>query len=167
MQRMISSRACSRLRSPTARSLPRCRSRFRPRRGIPSSPSASRFALTGVFVVKTKAGDVRVAATGASQNGVMRVPAIEAALKANWSAGAAGQRDNFRGRPAERYPRLIGLSRQPDQGDGAARGDRSRLIAYSASNHASGAQRCAPLCIWSYSDQLTLATLSRKARQFS
>ena len=29
--------------------------------------------LTGVFVAKTKAGDVRVAATGASQNGVMRV----------------------------------------------------------------------------------------------
>jgi carbon-monoxide dehydrogenase medium subunit len=49
---------------------------------------ASRFALTGVFVVKTRSGDVRVAATGASQNGVMRVPAIEAALKANWSAGA-------------------------------------------------------------------------------
>ena len=49
---------------------------------------ASRFALTGVFVTKTKAGDVRVAATGASQNGVMRVSAIEAALKANWSAGA-------------------------------------------------------------------------------
>jgi aerobic carbon-monoxide dehydrogenase medium subunit len=49
---------------------------------------ASRFALTGVFVVKTKSGDVRAAATGASQNGVMRVPAIEAALKANWSAGA-------------------------------------------------------------------------------
>ena len=39
-------------------------------------------------VVKTKAGDVRVAATGASQSGVMRVPAIEAALKANWSAAA-------------------------------------------------------------------------------
>ena len=49
---------------------------------------ASRFALTGVFVASTKAGDVRVAATGASQNGVMRVPAIEAALKANWSATA-------------------------------------------------------------------------------
>ena len=49
---------------------------------------ASRFALTGVFVVKTKAGDIRAAATGASQNGVMRVPAVEAALKANWSAGA-------------------------------------------------------------------------------
>src|ERR1700690_810075 len=49
---------------------------------------ASRFALTGVFVVKTKSGDVRAAATGASQNGVMRVGAIEAALKANWSAAA-------------------------------------------------------------------------------
>src|SRR5436853_991873 len=49
---------------------------------------ASRFALTAVFVVKTKSGDVRAAATGASQSGVMRVPSIEAALKANWSAGA-------------------------------------------------------------------------------
>ncbi|MFL6840469.1 MAG: FAD binding domain-containing protein [Bradyrhizobium sp.] len=49
---------------------------------------ASRFALTGVFVANTKAGDVRVAATGASQSGVMRVGAIEAALKANWSASA-------------------------------------------------------------------------------
>jgi aerobic carbon-monoxide dehydrogenase medium subunit len=49
---------------------------------------ASRFALTGVFVVKTKAGEVRAAATGASQSGVMRLGAIEAALKANWSPGA-------------------------------------------------------------------------------
>ena len=49
---------------------------------------ASRFALTGVFVAQAKSGEVRVAATGASQNGVMRVPAIEAALKANWSAAA-------------------------------------------------------------------------------
>jgi len=52
---------------------------------------ASRFALTGVFVAKTKSGDVRVAVTGASQNGVMRVSAIEAALKANWSAAALDQ----------------------------------------------------------------------------
>lgn len=49
---------------------------------------ASRFALTGVFVAKTKSGDVRVTATGASQNGVMRVPEFEKALKANWSAAA-------------------------------------------------------------------------------
>jgi aerobic carbon-monoxide dehydrogenase medium subunit len=49
---------------------------------------ASRFALTGVFVAKTKSGDVRVAATGASSTGVMRVTAAEAALKANWSPAA-------------------------------------------------------------------------------
>ena len=49
---------------------------------------ASRFALTGVFVAKSRSGDVRAAATGASSNGVMRVGAIEAALKANWSASA-------------------------------------------------------------------------------
>jgi len=49
---------------------------------------ASRFALTGVFVAKDKAGNVRVAATGASASGVMRVPNIEQALKANWSASA-------------------------------------------------------------------------------
>lgn len=49
---------------------------------------ASRFALTGVFVAKTKSGEVRVAATGAFSNGVARVPAIEQALSANWSADA-------------------------------------------------------------------------------
>ena len=49
---------------------------------------ASRFALTAVFVAKSKTGEVSVAATGASQSGVIRVPAIEAALKANWSAAA-------------------------------------------------------------------------------
>jgi carbon-monoxide dehydrogenase medium subunit len=49
---------------------------------------ASRFALTGVFVAKSKSGDVRAAATGAAQNGVMRVAAIEQALKANWSPSA-------------------------------------------------------------------------------
>jgi len=49
---------------------------------------ASRFALTGAFVAKTKTGDVRVAVTGASQSGVMREAAIESALKANWSASA-------------------------------------------------------------------------------
>jgi carbon-monoxide dehydrogenase medium subunit len=49
---------------------------------------ASRFALTGVFVAQSKSGEVRVAATGASQTGVMRVAALEAALKANWSPSA-------------------------------------------------------------------------------
>src|SRR3954471_6796079 len=49
---------------------------------------ASRFALTGVFVAQAKSGEIRVAATGASQSGVMRVAAIETALKANWSPSA-------------------------------------------------------------------------------
>jgi carbon-monoxide dehydrogenase medium subunit len=49
---------------------------------------ASRFALTGVFAVRTKAGDVRVAVTGAFQSGVARVGAIETALKTNWAASA-------------------------------------------------------------------------------
>lgn len=48
---------------------------------------ASRYALVGVFVAKA-AGGVRVAVTGAGSNGVFRVPAMEAALSANFSAGA-------------------------------------------------------------------------------
>ena len=48
---------------------------------------ASRFALTGVFVAKYGDG-VRVAVTGASNNGVFRWKAAEAALSANFSAGA-------------------------------------------------------------------------------
>ena len=62
---------------------------------------ASRFALTGVFVAKTKGGDVRVAVTGASQSGVMRVAAMESALKANWSAGGARHHQDSGGRPAQ------------------------------------------------------------------
>ncbi|MBL8513896.1 MAG: xanthine dehydrogenase family protein subunit M [Betaproteobacteria bacterium] len=49
---------------------------------------ASRFALVGVFVCDTGAG-VRVAVTGASQSGVMRVKALEEALSKSWSAEAA------------------------------------------------------------------------------
>jgi carbon-monoxide dehydrogenase medium subunit len=48
---------------------------------------ASRFALTGVFVAKYADG-VRVAVTGASNNGVFRWSEAEAALSADFSAGA-------------------------------------------------------------------------------
>jgi carbon-monoxide dehydrogenase medium subunit len=48
---------------------------------------ASRFALTGVFVAKYASG-VRVAVTGASNNGVFRWSEAEAALSANFSAAA-------------------------------------------------------------------------------
>lgn len=48
---------------------------------------ASRFALTGVFVAKYASG-VRVAVTGASQDGVFRWREAEAALSANFSPAA-------------------------------------------------------------------------------
>jgi len=48
---------------------------------------ASRFALTGVFVAKTASG-VRVAVTGASEEGVHRWTEAEDALNANFSATA-------------------------------------------------------------------------------
>ncbi len=48
---------------------------------------ASRFALTGVFVAKT-AGGVRVAVTGASEEGVFRWTEAEEALSANFTPEA-------------------------------------------------------------------------------
>ncbi len=48
---------------------------------------ASRFALVGVFVAKYADG-VRVAVTGASENGVFRWAEAEAALSANFAASA-------------------------------------------------------------------------------
>ena len=83
---------------------------------------ASRFALTGVFVTKTKAGDVRVAATGASQNGVDAGAGDRGGAEGELVGRRARQRQGFRRRPDERYPWNFGLSRQSDQGDGAARG---------------------------------------------
>ena len=48
---------------------------------------ASRFALTGVFVAQFDTG-VRVAVTGASNNGVFRWAEAEKALSANFAASA-------------------------------------------------------------------------------
>ncbi len=48
---------------------------------------ASRYAIVGVFVAKTKDG-VRVAVTGAGQNGVFRHTAMEQALASNFSPDA-------------------------------------------------------------------------------
>ena len=45
---------------------------------------ASRYALVGVFVAKTGAG-VRVAVTGAGENGVFRHDGLETALASDWS----------------------------------------------------------------------------------
>ena len=48
---------------------------------------ASRYALVGVFVAELADGSIRVAVTGAGPK-VFRIPAIEAALKKNFSAEA-------------------------------------------------------------------------------
>ncbi|MBS7698078.1 MULTISPECIES: xanthine dehydrogenase family protein subunit M [unclassified Chelatococcus] len=45
---------------------------------------ASRYALAGVFVAK-RGSDIRVAVTGAGENGVFRLPEFEAALKVRFS----------------------------------------------------------------------------------
>lgn len=52
---------------------------------------ASRYAMTGVFVAKARSngkGDVRVAVTGAGDNGVFRAKQIEAALANRFDASA-------------------------------------------------------------------------------
>lgn len=49
---------------------------------------ASRYALCGVCVAETASGEVRVTVVGAGQEGVFRVEAFEAALKADFSAAA-------------------------------------------------------------------------------
>ena len=48
---------------------------------------ASRYALVGVFVADGPAG-IRVAVTGAGQDGVFRVPEMESALSGSFSADA-------------------------------------------------------------------------------
>lgn len=49
---------------------------------------ASRYAMAGVFVSKASDGSVRVAVTGAGQDGVFRNSAMEEALAANWAPDA-------------------------------------------------------------------------------
>ena len=48
---------------------------------------ASRYAIVGVFVAKN-VDSVRVAVTGAGQDGVFRVPEMESALASNFTAEA-------------------------------------------------------------------------------
>ncbi|TYC65617.1 xanthine dehydrogenase family protein subunit M [Stappia sp. BW2] len=49
---------------------------------------ASRYAMAGVFVAKASDGSVKVAVTGAGQNGVFRMSAMETALSGNFSPDA-------------------------------------------------------------------------------
>ena len=83
-----SSRACSRRRWRMARSSPRSPSPCR-QGGLCQVPQSG-VALRddGRIRCEGQGGRRACAVTGASQDGVMRVGAIEAALKANWSAAA-------------------------------------------------------------------------------
>lgn len=49
---------------------------------------ASRYSMTGVFLAKLNDGSVRVAVTGAGEDGVFRSAPLEAALAADWSESA-------------------------------------------------------------------------------
>jgi carbon-monoxide dehydrogenase medium subunit len=49
---------------------------------------ASRYAMAGVFVAKMKDGSIRVAVTGAGNNGVFRAAGIEDVLSKSWSPDA-------------------------------------------------------------------------------
>ena len=66
---------------------------------------ASRYALVGVFVAK-RGSDVRVAVTGAGQNGVFRATALEEALQEALLAEVARRHHGVRRRPEQRHPRL-------------------------------------------------------------
>ena len=49
---------------------------------------ASRYAMAGVFIAKSVKGEVRVAVTGAGENGVYRHADLEAALSVEWSVAS-------------------------------------------------------------------------------
>ena len=51
---------------------------------------ASRYAMVGVFVAQLRDGSCRVAVTGAGDDGVFRVAAMEQALAGGWNADALG-----------------------------------------------------------------------------
>ena len=80
---------------------------------------ASRYAMVGVFVAKF-ADDVRVAVTGAGEDGVFRASAIEAALSANFDAvslngttmSVDGLMEDIHASPAYRAHLIVEMARR-------------------------------------------------------
>ena len=103
---------------------------------------ASRYAMTGVFVAKGKDG-VRVAVTGAGDDGVFRSKEIEAALAKKFEPSALDGVKVPADELDERHPRLAGIPRQSGRGDGQARGGAGQRVAanYSACLHAAAPGR--------------------------
>jgi len=81
--------------------------------------AASRYSLVGVFIARTAQG-VRVAVTGAGENGVFRATALEAALDRDFSAAAladlrvdsAGLLNDLNATPAYRANLIMVMARQ-------------------------------------------------------
>jgi len=80
---------------------------------------ASRYAMVGVFVAKFADG-VRVAVTGAGEDGVFRASAIEAALSANFDAASLdgttmsedGLMEDIHASPAYRAHLIVEMARR-------------------------------------------------------
>ncbi len=86
---------------------------------------ASLYAMAGVFVARS--GDhVRVAVTGAGENGVFRLEDAETALAGSFSPSVSGYALGQSGRSVVRFARIGGISCQPCQGDGEACGGGDR-----------------------------------------
>ncbi len=87
---------------------------------------ASLYPMAGVFVAKHKDGSVRVAVTGAGNDGVFRWAAAEQALSGNFSRRRPAGPQRRRFRHDGRHPRLVRIPRPPGRGHGAPRGEESR-----------------------------------------
>ena len=93
-----SSRACSRRRSRDGEIVTAVRFTAPAKAGYAKFPNpASRYAITGVFVAKDKDG-VRVAVTGAGENGVFRVQGDRGGAVEEVRAGGARRRQGCRQR---------------------------------------------------------------------
>jgi aerobic carbon-monoxide dehydrogenase medium subunit len=88
---------------------------------------ASRYPMAGVFIAKHKDGSIRVAVTGAGNDGVFRWPAAEQALAGNFSADAlkgltvdaGGMMGDIHGSPEYRANLVAVMARRAMQNLGA------------------------------------------------
>ena len=86
-----------------------------------SAIPASRYPMAGVFIAKHKDGSVRVAVTGAGNDGVFRWKAAEEALAEEFLRRRAEGAHGRQGRHDGRHPRLGRIPRQPRRRHGPPR----------------------------------------------
>ncbi len=94
---------------------------------------ASRYAIVGVFVAKGSDG-VKVAVTGAGDEGVFRSKELEAALAKKFDAACGCRGQGLGQEPDERHARFGGIPRQPDHRDGQAGGGAGQRVTLSGSS---------------------------------